>query len=198
MIEELQAKELRIKELLQARPATPDISDTLWKLGYDTAVPGTLVRPLKDAYVVGEVTTMLYLPQRRSPQYAENKLNHSTGFKAAKPGQVVVMVGDHEGVFSILGGNAAKLAVTHGIAACLIDGGVRDVQEILETGLAVWARGATPKTARYRLELFQINGPVAFCGVQVRPGDVAIADPNGICFVPSEVVEELIQGLQGG
>lgn len=198
MIEELQAKELRMKELVKARPATPDISDILWKLGYDTAVPGTLVSSLKDAYVVGEVTTMLYLPQRRSPQCAENKLNHITGFKAAKPGHVVVMAGDQAGVFSILGGNAAKLAVTYGIAACLIDGGVRDVQEILETGLAVWARGATPKTARYRLELFQINGPVAFCGVQVRAGDVAIADPNGICFVPSEVVDEVIRGLQGG
>jgi len=192
-MDEASPKKVIIDRFLKAKIPSPDVSDTLWNMGYDLAVSGKMMSPLMDSYTVGPVITMLYLPQRRNPQYAENKLNHALGFKTARPGHIAVMVGDHEGQVSILGGNAVKMAKECGIVACLVDGGVRDVDEILGLGVAVWTRGVTPKTGRYWLELNQLNSPVAFCGIQVRPGDVAVADKNGICFIPDEALEEVVK-----
>lgn len=188
-------KESTIKRMQEKRISTSDISDLLWTLGYNLAVPRSILTPLQGAYIAGEVTTMLYLPQRKNAQHSENRLNHVKGYSQARKGNIVVMIGDREESVSILGGNAVKLAIEKGIGGFLVDGAVRDVEEIAESGMAVWARGITPKTGRYRLELFETNCPVAFCGVQVRPGDIAVADRNGACFVPEEILDEVDRRL---
>ncbi len=185
----------QIEALKLKRISTSDISDLLWNLGYQLDVPGSIISPIADIYVVGPVTTMQYLPQRHNPQNSQNKLNHKVGYKEAKPGDVLVMIGDQTGTFSVLGGNAAKLAKEAGIIACLVDGAIRDTKEIHEIEFPVWTRAKTPKTGRFTLELSQVNCPVNFCGIQVLPGDIAVADTDGICFIPREALKEIVQKL---
>lgn len=93
---------------------------------------------------------------------------------------------------SVMGNLSALWALRLGIAGCIVDGGVRDIASIRSTGPQVWSRGRTPSTGRHRLEAAEINGTVAICGFQVRPGDLLAADDTGVCVVPFESVDEVI------
>jgi regulator of RNase E activity RraA len=86
---------------------------------------------------------------------------------------------------------AALAARNAGVSAFVVDGAVRDVDEYAEVGFPAWSRSLTPRTGKYRIEAVSINAPVCCGGEQVRPGDLVLADPNGVCFVPPELAAEV-------
>jgi regulator of RNase E activity RraA len=57
----------------------------------------------------------------------------------------------------------------------------------------VWSRGITPITGKFRFEAIEINGPVVCAGVQVSPGDLAVADDTGIVLIPQKVIGEVLR-----
>jgi len=171
-------------------------SDVLDELGYRLAVPATTLVPRLPSAgrVVGNVLTLRYLPTRREPSDARladepSRLAHHSVFAQTEPGDVVVI--DAGGLpVSTLGGMAARSALAQGVGACIVDGAVRDVDELAAVGFPVWSRLVTPITGKWRLEATSVNAPIACAGVQVRPGDLALADETGVCFVPGEVAAE--------
>jgi regulator of RNase E activity RraA len=80
-----------------------------------------------------------------------------------------------------------------GIAACIVDGGVRDISSMRALDHAVWCAGRTPITGRHRVEAVEINGAVSVGGVQVRPGDLIVADDTGVCVVPQGSAREVLE-----
>ena len=76
----------------------------------------------------------------------------------------------------------------------VVDGACRDVDESRELGFPVYARSVAPMTARGRILEQSCNEEIQFCGVQVHPGDLVIADGSGVVFIPrpreSEVVAQ--------
>src|SRR5207237_928779 len=70
------------------------------------------------------------------------------------------------------------------------DGACRDVDEARDLGFPVYARSATPRTARGRIVEQSFNTPVRFGGVTVEPGDLVLADWTGAVFLPSARAEE--------
>jgi len=176
-------------------------SDLLDGLGFAMAVPADILRPrFVSEVVVGHVITAAYLPERRALSYPQLKevsvgLMHDTLFSFAKPGDVVVFDARGSEGISLLGGLAAAEARARGISGCIVDGGIRDLDEIREAGLSVWSRSLTPRTGRWRVEPFAFNLPVVCGGVQVHPGDVAVADETGVCFFPNELAEEGLRRL---
>jgi regulator of RNase E activity RraA len=108
----------------------------------------------------------------------------------AKPGDVLVIEG--AAGISSLGGNSATLGKRQGEAGAVVDGGTRDVATAQRIGYPVWARGVTPLTGKWRLETISINGPVQIAGTPVNPGDLVVADENGICFIPRARIEEVL------
>jgi regulator of RNase E activity RraA len=91
---------------------------------------------------------------------------------------------------SSFGGLAARTAVRRGVAGVLVDGGCRDVDEVEAAGISVWARHVTPASGKRRLRTVEINGPVVCGGIEVRAGDVVVADQTGIVVVPASRWEE--------
>jgi 4-hydroxy-4-methyl-2-oxoglutarate aldolase len=173
------------------------ISDILDELGYATAVAAThLPGRLPGRCVVGRAVTVRYLPERRSREHAEDGLIHKSAMAIAARGDVLVVEGDGGGLWSVFGGLAAHRAVECGIAGVIVDGAVRDLDQISALQLPVWSRGVTSVTGRGRLEGVGINVPVRVAGVQVRPGDVVVADDSGVCFVPPEVLAEVGRHLR--
>ncbi len=85
---------------------------------------------------------------------------------------------------------AAKLA---GVSGVVIDGACRDVDEYDELDFPVFARGRVVSTARGRLIEEGTNVMIQFHGVQVRPGDVVMADHSGVVFIPVEILDETIE-----
>jgi regulator of RNase E activity RraA len=127
-----------------------------------------------------------------------SRLAHLTAFADARPGDVLVVSAPPASRVSVLGGLAAAAAVAAGVAAVVVQGAVRDVDEIDATGLAVWSTAVTPITGRGRLDALEINGPVEICGVQVVPGDVVVADRSGVVFVPRDRFEVIADRLLSG
>lgn len=97
-----------------------------------------------------------------------------------------------------MGALSARWALKAGVAACVADGPVRDTASIRDVGLPVWSAGTSPQAARYRLEVAELNGPVDLCGVPVHPGDVVVADRDGVAVIPVDVVEQVVEHCECG
>jgi 4-hydroxy-4-methyl-2-oxoglutarate aldolase len=176
---------------LTARLAALDtcaVSDALDKLGLSGAVIGiaALTQPAKVAGRV--VTTKLGAPLPGMP-----KRHLGAGaVMAAKPGDIIVV--EHRGRIDVSGwgGLLSRGAVRRGVAAVLVDGACRDIDESRALGLAVFARAAVPVTARGRVAEHSCQEPITFGAVAVKPGDLVIADGSGIVFVDQARAEDIL------
>jgi 4-hydroxy-4-methyl-2-oxoglutarate aldolase len=176
--------------------ATPTGSDILDDLGLAMVADGLRPRNVHGV-VAGHVHTIAYLPERRALSNAElrrttSRLAHHTAFALARPGDILVIDARGLGGISVLGGMAAAAARDAGVSACIVDGGVRDLDEVREIGISLWSRDVTPRSGKWRLEAIAVDQPVMCGGVHIRAGDVAIADETGVCFLPGDVAEQAL------
>lgn len=114
---------------------------------------------------------------------------------AALAGDVIV-VAAQGARSSTWGGMASLAAKLKGVAGLVVDGGVRDIDEMVEHRFPVFARHPVATTGRTRLKVNAINVPIEIDGVGVHPGDVIVADSTGIVVVPlahAERVAELAE-----
>ncbi len=75
----------------------------------------------------------------------------------------------------------------------VLDGAIRDIWDIRRMGLTVYARSSTPSTAVGHYATVAKNVPVECAGVTVRPGDIIVADEDGVVVVPQERAEEVLK-----
>jgi 4-hydroxy-4-methyl-2-oxoglutarate aldolase len=108
-----------------------------------------------------------------------------------KPGDVVVINARGITDQALLGGNVCRGLKMRGVAGLVADGAVRDVVEIREDGLPVFARGVALHMVPIE-GAGEVNVPVAFGGVVVNPGDIVVADEDGIMIVPPDRAEEIL------
>lgn len=172
-------------------------SDELDGLGIRTAVPASAAPPLRvEDIVVGRAVTIRYLPTRTA-EPGNGRLAHLTLFDRIAPGDVAVISAPAGIDASVLGGKAAAAGVAAGLGGLVAFAAVRDIDEILATGLPVWTARRTQVTGRGRIEAIEINGPLDAAGVHVVPGDVVVADSSGITFVPADRFEALARRILG-
>jgi regulator of RNase E activity RraA len=112
----------------------------------------------------------------------------------AAPGEVLV-IATHEGRVAVLGELFATEARRRGLAGVVIDGWCRDLQGLRRVGLPVFARGTIPMSgstvARTRLRARIVCGDVA-----VRPGDLVVADDDGVVIAPPERVAAALEAAE--
>lgn len=184
-----------LDRLAQLPGLTPTASDVLDGLGCQLVVSGDVLQPrVPGRSVAGHAVTLRYLPERRAVLLPEtrrepSRLAHESAFAACETGDVLVI--DACGIegISTLGGMAAIKAARAGVAGVVVDGGIRDLDEIRAVGVPAWSRSITPRTGKWRLEAVAVNGPVCCRGVQVLPGDLVLADDSGVCFIPIEIAD---------
>ena len=110
---------------------------------------------------------------------------------SSQEGDVIVIDNGGEQV-STWGGIAAFAAKMRGVNGLVVDGGVRDLDEIREFEFPVFSRYVVPTSGKGRVKLLSMNTPVKIDGVLVRPGDIVVGDGSGIVCVPIEVAEEVM------
>jgi 4-hydroxy-4-methyl-2-oxoglutarate aldolase len=176
---------------------TSTASDALDDARIPSGISASELTPrVPDGAVVGHAITLRYLPERQSrhASHEEARLAHLTAMATALPGDILVIdaSGAEISTFGAMAGLAAREA---GLGAVIVDGAIRDVNELRSIGLPIWSRSVTPLTGKWRLEAVEVNGPVHCGGRQVRPGDLVLADPTGVAFVPVERIGEVIPSV---
>ena len=82
------------------------------------------------------------------------------------------------------------------ISGVVVDGAVRDVDTCEEFGFPVHARGTVPITARGRIVQEAWNIPVRIGNISVLPGDVIVADVNGVVAIPVTKLKEVLDAAE--
>lgn len=123
--------------------------------------------------------------------YTSDDFAVGTMIDAAQAGDIIVVdAGGAE--ISTWGGMASLAAKLKGVAGLMVDGGVRDLEEMIEFEFPVFARHMVPTTGRLRLKIEAINVPVVIDGVHVAPGDLILADGTGAVCLPGSQAEDII------
>jgi regulator of RNase E activity RraA len=158
------------------------VSDALDTLGLPGAV--TALAPMwpADRILAGRARTV-----KAGPKTAAGPATHiaSPLVAVGEPGDVIVIDNDGRTDVSCWGGLLAEAAVRNGVVGVIVDGALRDVPDCANLGLPLFARAAVPVSARGRIVQEEMDIPVRVAGVRVCPGDVVIADRNGVVFVPA-------------
>jgi len=105
----------------------------------------------------------------------------------ANPGDIIVAQADD--TFALAGGNVCAIAQKRGIAGFVIDGVIRDLAEVKEMQFPVFARGVMPKPGAKK-KLSPLNEPIICGGAAVSPGDIVVADIEGIAIIPAHLQDE--------
>jgi regulator of RNase E activity RraA len=147
--------------------------------------------------LVGRAVTSL---ARRAPAEqatATLAVKHSVEIiDAAKPGDVGVIVMEGTLDIAAMGNLMATAAVERGMAGMVLDGAIRDLWDVRRMGLTVYARSKSPRTAVGHYATVAKNVPVECAGVTVRPGDIIVADEDGVVVVPQEHAARVLKESQ--
>ena len=130
-------------------------------------------------------------PVRCAP--GDNLMLHAAIYRAPAGSVIVVQAGDLD--YAVAGGNVCAVAQRRGIAGFVVDGLIRDVAEARANGFPVFARGVIPFPGGKEVVL-PLNTPVVCGGVTVAPGDIVVADEEGIVVVPQAQVEAVLARAQ--
>ena len=120
----------------------------------------------------------------------DNSMVHAV-IAHALPGDVLVLTSREPAPVALVGELLATQAQAQGVAGILVDGAVRDLDELVAIGLPIWTRfvraqGATKGTVG------ELDVPVTIGGTEIRPGDLVVLDCDGAMALASAQVEEVL------
>lgn len=137
------------------------------------------MRPLEPRYrIAGAAVTAFNFPG--------DNLMVQKALQLAQPGQVIVLSngGGHQG--ALWGEMMGTYAMKKGLAGVIVDGPIRDTAALREMGLPIWSTCISPSHPERRGP-GAVNTPVHCAGITVKPGDIVMADADGvIAIAPSE------------
>jgi 4-hydroxy-4-methyl-2-oxoglutarate aldolase len=165
------------------------VADALWEWG----ISGHLsheIRPILPLKMVGPAVTVYEVPttERLPPSHALELIDD------AEPGSVIVIAIDGYKDAATWGGLMTTGAVANGLEGALLDGGVRDVEEIeRDHRFPIFARSIHPAASVGRFKTVSANVPVEIDGVMIHPGDVIMGDRDGVVVIPVAKVEACLE-----
>jgi 4-hydroxy-4-methyl-2-oxoglutarate aldolase len=110
----------------------------------------------------------------------------------ARPGDVLVFTMPDPAPVALVGDLLATQARARGVAGVLVDGAVRDVDELVELGLPIWARWVRVRGAAKDVP-GTIDEPIVVGGMRIEAGDAVVLDGDGVAVVPAARVDEVLE-----
>lgn len=171
--------------------STANVSDGLDRLNIKGAPHG--IGPLWDSCpkIVGPAATLKLVPVGQAEE--SPVLGTLEAVKRGRPGDVLVI--DQAGRMDVnsYGGVAGFTTRHFGLVGCVIDGVTRDIDEYKQLNLPVYGKGFIQQSIRNRCACAGYAIEVQLGGVPVRPGDLIMADENGVCVVPKDSMVEVLE-----
>jgi 4-hydroxy-4-methyl-2-oxoglutarate aldolase len=121
----------------------------------------------------------------------DNLMVHAA-MAVVRPGEVLVLTMPEPRPVALLGDLLATQAKVQGAAAILVDASVRDVEELAELGLPIWARWVRVRGAAKDMS-GAIGEPVTVGGAAIRNGDILVLDADGVAVVEQDRVDEVLE-----
>jgi 4-hydroxy-4-methyl-2-oxoglutarate aldolase len=109
----------------------------------------------------------------------------------ASPGDVLVLTSVEPAAIALVGELLATQAQARGVAGILVDGAVRDLDELIAMGLPIWARHVRAAGAG-KGAAGSLDVPIVIGGTEIRPGDLVVLDCDGAMALASERVDEVL------
>jgi 4-hydroxy-4-methyl-2-oxoglutarate aldolase len=159
-----------------------DLSDVMNRAGTMYGIE-PLNRPV--ARIVGPAVTV------SAPTGGINILK--LGMQQTRPGDVLVVNVPGSTHVAMWGGNVSIGMKARGVAGTIIDGAARDRTEINQIDYPVWARRTAIASASATEPRGEVNVPIACGGTVVSPGDIVVADDDGIVVVPPAIADEVLR-----
>jgi regulator of RNase E activity RraA len=169
---------------------------------FNTLSPTTVADALSGDRVMDMGIRPLWqlMPRIAGPAYpvgcapGDNLMLHAAIYRAPPGAVIVVKAGDND--YAVSGGNVCAVARRRGIAGFVVDGVIRDLAEVREDAFPVFARGVSPIPGA-KAAPGVLNGTVCCGGVEVSPGDMVVADEEGIVVVPVARLDTVLREASG-
>jgi 4-hydroxy-4-methyl-2-oxoglutarate aldolase len=113
----------------------------------------------------------------------------------ARPGEVLVVDGEGDDRGALFGELMTLQALANGIAGIVVDGPVRDRVAVTQSGFAVFASSVTPRVGSNR-RVGETQVPIQCGGVVVRPGDLILADDDGVAVIAPEQAQGVLEAAE--
>ena len=169
----------------RCQPVTSaQISDALFRLGTKRGTMDAGIKPIvPDLKLVGPAFTVKTYPGA----------THGSGLalKNAQPGDVVVMDGEGFDRSILWGGIFSAQAKKKGLAGTVIDGAVRDIDDVRELRYPLFARYVCPRAGAFEQQA-EMQIPIICGGTIVNPGDLVVGDNMGVVVVPQDRIDEVL------
>lgn len=174
------------KELVDAFAKLPvaNVSDSMSRM----TSAGPTLRPMHaSGGMAGVALTIKSRP-------GDNLMLHKA-IDMAQPGDVIVMDAGGDTTNALFGEMMLSHAIKRGVAGLVLNGAIRDADEIKQINHPVFAAGVTHR-GPYKDGPGEINVPIAISGMVVHPGDIVIGDGDGVLVVPIDPAEQILKKAQ--
>lgn len=168
------------------------IDDALLMAGIEGGILGIHpARGFEDAKIVGPATTVLF----GRPEPGAPRLTMYRAIRSSAPGAVLVIDGNGQGGH-FTGDNQGECAKRRGLLGTVVYGGARDIAGYRRMGMPLWCMGSGTADKPRGVGVVGHNVPVKIGGVQVKPGDIIVADEDGVVAIPQEVLGTVLENLK--
>lgn len=173
------------------RFTSPVISDSLDAAGQRGQVLAPGIEPLvPGSRLLGRAATVQFAPVTEDgPDPYEDAIAFIDGLR---PGEVAVVATGDSARSAFWGELFSAAAIGRGAVGVVTDGCLRDSPKIAALGFPAFARGRRPLDYRARMRVVAQARPVVLGGVTIRPGELVMADDDGVAVVPASVEDQVL------